>query len=153
MLAEHKTKDDSYVFTYTQTKVGDSTTTQAVITVRVIWDECTAQMTVASTYASSYDYQIASGRNTVALGNFDSGDCDSRVEFFIDGVLLTNPVNTYFGYTSYATSGRSFTVTVPYTYSGTTVNGSTDIWWETSDYSIAGTHSIKLRFYTVEYYS
>ena len=109
-------------------------------------------MTVAGTYATSYEYHIATTRNTVNLGNFNSNECDSKVEFFADSVLLTSP-NSFFGYTSYADSGRSFTLTAPYTDKGITVNGATDIWWETSDYALAGTYTIKMRFYTVKFYS
>ena len=61
----------------------------------------------------------------ITLDPFTSGDCESRVEFFVDDVAATNTASDFFRHTTLADSGRTFTSTFPYTDTGTAVQGTT----------------------------
>ena len=92
----------------------------ATVVVRIIWDVCSPSMTVSGSLASSFDYIIGASRNTLTLGNYDSGTCESEIQVFVDGVTLASTGHTFLGY---SVTSRTFTVTAPYSYTGTTVNG------------------------------
>ena len=85
------------MFTYTQTKVSDSTTTTSSVTVRIIWDVCSPNIAVSGTYESSYNYNIGGDWTMVALGNYSSNNCESQLEVYIDNVLLANTPYTFIG--------------------------------------------------------
>ena len=122
-----------YEISYTITSQVDGATTTSSVTVRVISDVCEPNTSSSGSYQSLYEYQIGASRATLTLHSYSSNDCESAVEFYIDEVPVGDSAFSHFGW---STSGRSFVPSVPYTRRGTTVNGLTEMWWETSDYTL-----------------
>ena len=84
----------------------------------MINDVCEPDTLVSGSYLNLYEYRIGADRTTLPVYSFNSNDCESAVEFYIDEVLVTNSMLSHFGW---STSGRLFVPTVPYTRRGTTV--------------------------------